>query len=103
MVDTAHNVGDAHIMIIHDDGQIVGGVAVRTQHDQVIKLIVGIGDVALNLVVMMVSPCCGDLKRTTGLTPSGASLAGAVAPASVIAWRAVFRIGQFAHGVQFFR
>src|SRR5690606_13554185 len=51
VVVAAHHVGDAHVDVVHDHGEVVGRVAVGTEDHQVVELAVGDLDAALDLVV----------------------------------------------------
>ena len=51
MVVAANDMGDAHVVIVDDDGEHIGRVAVRAQKDEIVELLVGEGDLALHLVV----------------------------------------------------
>ena len=51
MVDTAQYMADAHVVIVDDDGQIIGRRAVAAQDDEIIEVFVLEDDAALDLVV----------------------------------------------------
>ena len=51
VIHASDDVRDAHVMIINDDGQIVGGGAIRAQQDEVIKFLVLENDATLDVVV----------------------------------------------------
>ena len=50
MIIAANDMGDAHIMVIHHDGEHINRAAIGTQQNHVIKLIVANDDIALHLV-----------------------------------------------------
>src|SRR3546814_7506906 len=47
----AHHVGDLHVEVVDDHGEVVGRIAVGTEDHQVVELAVGDLDPALDLVV----------------------------------------------------
>src|SRR5689334_498740 len=51
MIIAANDMRDTHVVIIDDDGQIIGGRAVGAGQHQIIKLSVVDADAALHLVV----------------------------------------------------
>src|SRR3546814_12920218 len=51
MVVAAHHVGDLHVEVVDDHGEVVGRIAVGTEDRQVVELAVGDLDPALDLVV----------------------------------------------------
>ncbi len=51
VVVAADDVGDAHVVVVDDDGEHVGGRAVRAQDDEIVEVAVGEGDSALDLVL----------------------------------------------------
>ncbi len=74
VVVAADDVGDAHVVVVDDDGEHVGRVAVRAQQHEVVELLVGEDDLALHLVVddrLAVLPRLAG--GSTGATPAGAS------------------------------
>ena len=50
VVNAADNVCDSHVVVIDNDCQIVSWGAVRAQDDEVIQVLVGVGDFALDVV-----------------------------------------------------
>ena len=48
VVVAADDVGDAHVVVVDDDGEHVGRVAVRAQEDEVVEVLVGEDDAALH-------------------------------------------------------
>ena len=51
MVVAADDVGDAHVVVVDDDGEHVGRRAVGAQQDEVVEVLVLAGDAALHLVL----------------------------------------------------
>ena len=51
VVVAAHHVGDAHVDVVHHHREVVGGVTVAAEDDEVVELAVGDLDPALDLVV----------------------------------------------------
>ena len=51
VVVAADDVGDAHVVVVDDDGEHVGGRAVRAQDDEIVEVVVGEGDAALDVVL----------------------------------------------------
>ena len=51
MIVAADDVGDAHVVIVDDDGEHVGRRAVRAEQDEIVELVVLHGDPALDLVL----------------------------------------------------
>ena len=51
MVVAADDVGDAHVVVVDDDGEHVGRRAVGAQDDEVVEVLVGEGDAALHAVL----------------------------------------------------
>jgi competence protein ComEC len=50
MIDTADNVRDAHVVIVDDDSEIVGWVAVGTQDDEIVEILVRECNLALDVI-----------------------------------------------------
>ena len=50
VIVTADDVGDAHIVVVDNDGEHVSGRAVRTQQDEVIEIFVLPDDASLHLI-----------------------------------------------------
>ena len=51
MIVAANDMGHAHVVIVDDDGEHVGRIAVRAQQHEVVEILVGEDDLALHLVV----------------------------------------------------
>ena len=51
VIDAADDMRHLHVVIVDDDGEIVGRVAVGAQDDEVVELLVREHDAALHLVV----------------------------------------------------
>ena len=50
VVIATHHIGDAHVDVVHDHGEVVGRVAVRAEDHQVVEFAVGDLDATLDLV-----------------------------------------------------
>ena len=64
VVVAADDVGDAHVVVVHDDRVHIGRNAVRTQDDEVVEVLVGETHVALDAVAhdrlaFASAPLCG--------------------------------------------
>ena len=73
MVVAADHMGDAHVVIVDDDREIVGRRAVGAQDDQIVELRIGDRDLALHVVADHRRAVCGAFRRIAGATPGGAS------------------------------
>ena len=74
MVVAADDMGDAHVVIVDDDGQHVGRRAVRAQQDHVVEILVREHDAALHAVVDHgLAVARRFAGGSTGATPAGAS------------------------------
>src|SRR2546430_16160139 len=51
MIVAANDMGDAHIMIIHNHGEHIGRRTIRTQKNDVVEILVCPGDPTLDFVV----------------------------------------------------
>ena len=87
MIVAADDMGHAHVVIVDDDGEHIGRVAVGAQQHEIVELLVGEDDLALHLVVD------DRLALLRGAEPDDGRDAGrrlgrvAVAPAAVVAHR----------------
>ena len=101
MVVAAHDMRNVHVVVVNDDGQHVGGRAVRAQQHGVVEVLIGKHDAALHAVLDNRLAVLRRLQADDGLEASGVGGldvgCGAVAPASVIAGRALFSPRQLAH------
>ena len=50
VIVAADDVGDAHVVVVDDDGMHVGRHAVRAQDDEIVEILVGKAHVALHAV-----------------------------------------------------
>ncbi len=85
MVVAAHDVGDAHVVIVDDDGEHVGRRAVGAQKHHVVELRVLEMDIALHDVAHDRLAFARRLEAHHGLDARRRFLRIAVAPAPVIA------------------
>src|SRR5206468_2218003 len=95
MIDTPDNVSDAHVVVIHNDREIIGWIAVRAQDDEVIKVLVGDHHTALGVVVDDGFAFLGGFEADDGLHACWGFLGVAVAPSAIIADGALFGLGLF--------
>ena len=98
MVVTADDVGDAHLVVVHHHGHVVGGHAVGATDDHVVQLAHVHGDAALDHVIEH------DLAGLGGLEAHAAAFAGAqvaFTAAAVVAGLQALGAGFFAHGFHF--
>ena len=51
VVIAADHLGDAHVVIVHHHGQVVGRRAVGAADDQIVQLVVGYADLALHQIL----------------------------------------------------
>jgi hypothetical protein len=51
VIIAANDVGDAHIMIIHHDGEIIGGIAVAAQQHEIVKFLGAPAYLSLNRIL----------------------------------------------------
>ena len=106
MVVAADDVGDRHVVIVDDDGEVVGRRAVGAQDDEVVELLVRHRDRALDAVVDDGLALARRLEAGSPARRSGGtSPAVAVAPAAVIkrvrpSARGRSRIASSSSGVQ---
>ena len=100
MVVAADDVGDAHVVVVDDDGEHVGRVAVRAQQHEIVEVLVGEHDLALHLVLDDRLAVLAALRRIAGATPGGRLGGIAVAPAAVVAHRLALGALLLAHLVE---
>ena len=100
MVDAADHVGDAHVVVIDDDGEIVGRVAVAANDDEVVEVLVGKRDAALHLVLDH-GLALARRFQANDRGHAGRRLACvAVAPGAADRERTLLLLGRLAHGVE---
>ena len=85
MVVAADHMGDAHVVIVDDDREIVGRGAVRAQNDQIVELAVRDRDLALHRSRIVVAPSLRRLEADRRRHPGRRFGRVAVAPGAVIA------------------
>ena len=90
VVVAADDMGDAHVMVVHDDRMHVGGVSVRAKDDEIVEVLVWETHVALDVVPNDGLAICGRLDADCGLHIGRRLGWVAVAPAPVIARRPAF-------------
>ena len=73
MIVATNDVCHAHVVIVDDDGEHVGRIAVRAQEHQVVEVLVGERDFALNEVVDHRLALLPGLKADDGRNGGGAS------------------------------
>lgn len=98
VVVTADDVGDAHFVVVHHHGHVVGGHAVGAADDHVVQFAHVHGDAALDHVIEH------DLAGLGGLEAHAAAFAGAqvaFTAAAVVAGLQALGAGFFAHGFHF--
>src|SRR5262249_2680888 len=94
--------GDAHVMIVDDDGEHVGRGTVRAQQYEVVEILVLPHDAALDRVVDHGFALERRLEAD-GRLGAGRRLAWiTVAPAAIIKTGAPFASGRVAHGLELF-
>ena len=95
VVIAADNVGDAHIVIVYDDGEHVGWGVVAAQDDEIVELVVFDGDCALDFVVDCGFAAHGGFDADDGIYALGRGVR-VIAPFSVVS------VSGFAHFREFF-
>jgi len=97
VVVAADDMCDAHVVIVHDDGQVIGRRAVATQDDEIIELFVRKAHLAHDMVT---NDCFALVRRPKAHNGSHAGRCVgrvAIAPAAVVPDGAAFGPGFFAH------
>jgi hypothetical protein len=103
VVDAADHVGHAHVVVVDDDGEIVGRRTVGAQDDEVVEILVLDHDAALDEIVDHRFAAVGGAKPD-GIGPVLRGFGGiAVAPRALVAQRATFGEGAGANGLEFLR
>ncbi len=103
MVDAADDVGDLHVVVVDDDGEIVGRVAVAAEDDEVVEILVVEYDAALHAIVD------DGLALARRLEAHGEGNSGrrfgriAIAPRRADGERALLGFGRLAHLVELLR
>ena len=97
VVVAADDVGDAHVVVVDDDREHVGRIAVRAQQHQVVELLVGEDDLALHLVVDDRLAVLARAQADRRLDARRRLRGVAVAPAPVVAHRLAFGARLGAH------
>src|SRR6218665_3349143 len=105
VVIAADHVGDAHVVVVDNDGQHVCGRAITAQQNHIVQLRIGYAHVALHRIAdqHFIVRAVGRLDAYHGFYASGGVFGVAVAPAAVIARRQALGQLLFAHFVQLFR
>jgi hypothetical protein len=103
VVVTTDDVGNAHVMVVHNDCQHVCGRAVRTQQDEVVEVLILPNDASLDLILDDGFPRERRLEPDHRTDARRRVLWIKVAAAAVIKARAAFRPGLFAHRGQLIR
>ena len=100
VIVAANDVRHPHVVIVDDDREHVGRVAVRTQQHEIVQILVGEDDLALHLIV---DDCFALLARAEtdhGLDAGGRLGRIAVAPATVVTHGLALEAGLLAHLLQ---
>ena len=94
MVVAADNVGNAHVVVVHHDAEVVGRRAVGAGDNQVVECFVGDGDFAFDQSpVHFVTPSKGVFEADDGLNVGrdfGQSFAFFRTPTAIVRRRAFF-------------
>ena len=104
MVVAADNVGNAHVVVIHNNAEVVGRCAVGAGDNQVVKRFIGNGDFAFDQVRPFGHTVQRRFETDNGLHVGRDFWQGFAcfgAPAAVVRRRAFF-FGFLAHGFQLF-
>src|SRR4029079_722463 len=88
MIVAANDMGDAHVVIVDHDGEIVGRRPVASEDDEVVEILIGEGYASLHLVVDDRLAVARRLEADRGLHPWRRVLMVAIPPRAVIAGRA---------------
>ena len=102
MIVAANDVRHPHVVIVDDDREHVGRIAVRTQQHEIVEILVGEDDLALHLVVDDGFALLARAQTDHGLDAGGRLRRIAVAPAAVVAHRLALETGLLAHLLQLF-
>ena len=102
MIVATNDVRHPHVVVVDDDREHVGRIAVRTQQHEIVEILVGEDDLALHLVVDNRLALLGGAQTDHGLDAGGRLGWIAVAPAAVVAHRLALETGLLAHLLQLF-
>ena len=103
MVDATYDVGDAHVMVVDDHGEIVGGVSIAPHDDEIVEILIGEHDAALHLIIDDGLALARGLQADYVWRISGCFFRIAVAPGAADGERALFCLRRLAHIVEFGR
>ena len=107
MVGAADHVRDFHVEVVHDDAQVVGGIAVGTEEHEVLDFAVLDGDAAENEVVEAglagVRDAEAERRGSTFCAPAFPLAAGEVATGAVVFPRAALLLGAGAFSLELLR
>jgi hypothetical protein len=103
MIDAADNVGHTHVMIIDNHGKIVSWVAIRTQDDEIIEVLVGNDHASLRVILDHRLALLRGLEADDRLEARRRRGRITVTPCAVIADGPLFSLGLGAHGLEFGR
>ena len=102
MIVATNDMRHPHVVIVDDDREHVGRIAVRAQQHEVVELLVGEDDLALHLVVDDRLAFLSGAQADHRLDARGRFGWIAVAPAAVVAHRLALEAGLVAHLLQLF-
>ena len=102
MIVAANDLRHPHVVIIDDDGEHVGRIAVRAQEHEIVEILVGEDDLALHLVVDDCFALLGGAQADHGLDARRRLRRIAVAPAAVVTHRLALEARLVAHVLQLF-
>ena len=97
MIVAANDVRHPHVVIVDDDGEHVGRVAVGAQEHKIVEILVGEDDLALHLVVDDSFALLGGAQADHRLDAGRRFGRIAVAPAAIVAHRLALETRFFAH------
>ena len=103
MIVTADDVGDAHIVIVDDDGQHVCRRAVRSQQHEVVEIFILPDNAPLHLVIDNGLASEWRLQPDHRIDACGSVLRVAIAASAIVEPRSSFRARLLAHRSQFVR
>ena len=103
VIVAADDMGDAHVVVVDHDRQIIGRRAVAAQDDEIVEVLVGEDDAALHPVLDHRLALARRLEADRGHDAGRRLCQVAVAPGAVIAGRAAFGARPLAHGGELFR
>ena len=103
VVVAADDMGDAHVMVVDHDGEIVGRRAVAAQDHEVVEILVGKDHAALHAVLDHRLAVARRLEANRRLDPRRRLGRIAMPPGAVISRRAALGASALAHGLKLFR